>query len=65
MKIIDLSDVSKVKNSGRDVIEGKVYLYNGTPHCREHGAMNKVSKEGIWRCLMCHVGCFEITKGEE
>lgn len=28
-----------------------VYLHNNTPHCKEHGAMNKVGKNGIWRCL--------------
>ena len=30
------------------------------PYCRDHGAMNKVSKDGIWRCLVCGVGCFEV-----
>ena len=34
---------------------GKVIL-TGYPSCSEHGAMNKVSKDGLWRCLMCHVG---------
>lgn len=24
---------------------------NPTPHCKKHGAMNKVDKEGIWRCI--------------
>lgn len=28
----------------------------GYPVCSEHGAMNKVSSHGLWRCLMCHVG---------
>lgn len=22
-----------------------------TPHCKLHGAMNKVSKDGYWRCI--------------
>ncbi len=22
-----------------------------TPHCIRHGAMNKLTKEGIWRCV--------------
>ena len=35
--------------------KGKVSL-NGYPVCSEHGAMNKVSPKGMWRCLMCHVG---------
>ncbi len=28
-----------------------VQLKNGTPHCKEHGAMNKITPEGIWRCI--------------
>ena len=60
MKIIDLCNYSKVKNSGKDVSNGKVVLVDGYPYCKEHGAMNKVSKDGIWRCLECHVGCLEI-----
>lgn len=28
-----------------------------TPHCSEHGAMNRVSAtEDFWRCLTCQVG---------
>ena len=30
------------------------------PYCTSHGAMNKVSKDGIWRCLTCGVGAYEI-----
>lgn len=44
------------------------------PHCKLHGAMNKVSKDGLWRCLRsepdqqkykgiifdCRAGCKEI-----
>lgn len=39
-----------------------VYFKQGYPHCTEHGAMNKVSKHGMWRCLMCHIGYDETTK---
>lgn len=39
-----------------------VKIVNGFPYCSEHGAMNKVSKHGMWRCLMCHVGYDEQTK---
>ena len=39
-----------------------VSFVNGYPSCSEHGAMNKVSKHGVWRCLMCHVGYDENTK---
>lgn len=30
------------------------------PTCKQHGAMNKVSEEGIWRCTACNAGCFEV-----
>lgn len=32
------------------------------PWCVKHGAMNRVSKDGIYRCLQegCHVGCYYI-----
>ena len=59
--IEDLSKHSGVSNSGDHVSEGKVVLEKGYPHCKEHGAMLKVSKDGIWRCPACHVGCFGIT----
>jgi len=32
------------------------------PECPQHGAMNKVSKHGMWRCLECHIGYDEETK---
>lgn len=22
-----------------------------TPHCKKHGAMNKITADGIWRCI--------------
>ena len=31
------------------------------PYCSNHGAMLKVSKEGIWRCYLCHIGWDEVT----
>jgi len=34
----------------------QVIFINGYPHCSEHGAMNMVSKHGMWRCLTCHIG---------
>lgn len=32
-----------------------------TPYCHRHGAMNKVSADGIWRCLQigCDSGCYQ------
>lgn len=40
-------------NSNFDLIELEDSGNTGilTPHCKLHGAMNKVSEEGIWRCL--------------
>lgn len=40
----------------------RVEFVNGYPSCSEHGAMNQVSKHGIWRCLMCHIGWDRNTK---
>ena len=34
----------------KDADHTKVFMINGTPHCRDHGAMNKLTKE-IWRCV--------------
>lgn len=38
-----------------------VYL-NHTPHCKKHGAMNKITKDGIWRCITV-TGYKTIKKG--
>ena len=39
-------------NSNFDLVELKDMgnLKRLTPYCKLHGAMNKVSKEGYWRC---------------
>lgn len=52
-----------------------VEVFNGTPHCKLHGAMNKMNKledgGGYWRCLsavsnstdtLCRAGCCEVKK---
>lgn len=52
-----------------------VIITNNTPHCKIHGAMNKITKNenngGYWRCLSavtnqndtaCRAGCCEIRK---
>ena len=45
-------------------------LLRRTPHCALHGAMNKVSPDGIWRCITttsatagkrCNAGCLEVA----
>lgn len=28
-----------------------VEIINGTPHCKKHGAMNKITADGFWRCI--------------
>jgi len=65
MKIVDLKDMPgfnpEVKNGSDSVSKGLVYLNGLYPSCTKHGAMNKVSKDGIWRCVQlgCNNGCYE------
>lgn len=33
-----------------------------TPHCKKHGAMNKITTEGIWRCISV-TGYEEVRNG--
>ena len=58
-------------NSNFELVE----LINGKPHCKNHGAMLKVSQHGFWRCIRakpldpnnlteeyegdCRAGCIE------
>lgn len=28
-----------------------VHIKNKTPHCKHHGAMNKMNTHGYWRCI--------------
>ena len=28
-----------------------VEIRNNTPHCINHGAMNKITADGFWRCI--------------
>ena len=71
MKIIDLKDAPgfnpAVKNGTDSVSTGKVFMatthsYKPSPTCHIHGAMNKVSEAGIWRCLACNEGCWEVKE---
>ena len=34
----------------KDADHTKVIIKNNTPHCKYHGAMNRLTKE-IWRCV--------------
>ncbi len=51
-----------VKDNVGSVTQGfvGVSVYHGEPFpvCPTHGAMLRVSKSGIWRCMVCHVGCW-------
>lgn len=73
MKIVDIKDMPDynpvVKNGIDSVSSGKVLLMTfemtGSklyPSCERHGAILKVSKDGIWRCgeLGCDNGCYEV-----
>ncbi len=48
-----------VKDNVRSMRDRQIFI-DGYPNCMRHGAMNKVSKDGIWRCLICGVGCYEL-----
>ena len=77
MKIVDIKDMTgfnpQVKDNIDSVSKGLVVLVEFQyeyemmmikhyPYCVIHGAMNKVSKDGIWRCLTdkCGVGCYQV-----
>jgi hypothetical protein len=55
-QFVDLDDDS---NGGAEYL---IVVERGTPCCLRHGAMNKVSASGVWRCLFagCRVACKEI-----
>lgn len=69
MNIVDLADSpykdSMAKNGFGAVNNGLITIKssypgtNSTPHCHIHRAMNKVDSSGLWRCLMCNIGCFQ------
>lgn len=65
MEIIPIVDANSNFN--------KVYIFKGTPHCKDHGAMNKmIVFEGgaYWRCICsvskknennCRAACQQVT----
>ena len=63
---IDLRDMPNFNSAITDNIDsisaGRVKIIGGCPHCVIHGAMNKVSWDGIWRCLICGVGCYQMVE---
>lgn len=51
-------NIQKIKHSNFDLVE----IRNGSPHCKKHGAMNKITKDGFWRCITV-AGYKTILKG--
>ena len=55
MKLVPL------ENADFNLVEFKTTNKNNpTPHCKNHGAMNKITSDGIWRCIS--VTGYEIVK---
>jgi hypothetical protein len=63
--------ITEIKFADITLVEVK----EGTPHCKTHGAMNKVTefedKSGYWRCLTvstkendttCRAGCHYLVE---
>jgi hypothetical protein len=42
-------DITPIEDGNTD--SSIVYMKDGKPHCRKHGAMIKVSESGLWRCI--------------
>ena len=40
-------NIIAIEDANFDLVEMK----KGTPHCKKHGAMNKITKDGFWRCI--------------
>lgn len=72
MTVTDLSDERRENKpwlpaDDRDVTTGMVLEVDGLPHCKSHGAMNRVDPvKSLWRCseFRCGVGAEVITDGE-
>lgn len=57
---------NKYVSIGDQNTDFSLVVIKSTPHCKIHGAMNKVStyeKGGYWRCLqgLCRAGCEQIN----
>lgn len=76
MRVIDLKEMPGANPSvpnGMDSVSGGLVFWRqgpgplfGTeqsgPWCAAHGAMNRMSHDGIYRCPTCHVGCYLVDK---
>lgn len=68
MKIKKTMNIYELKDADLNLVtQNKSWCERLTPHCKFHGAMNKVTKEGIWRCLVleCNAGCQEEDLNED
>lgn len=66
-------EISKIEDNNTDFDSVYIDPKTNTPHCKKHGAMNKVStfpdrKGGYWRCIStitkkldnaCRTGCVQ------
>ncbi|MDK2850040.1 MAG: hypothetical protein PWP03_582 [Candidatus Woesearchaeota archaeon] len=53
--------IVEVEKGELAVIKRKILLKDSLPHCKEHGAMIRVTPSfennfSIWRCPICHIG---------
>lgn len=62
MNIIPLQD-NKEDSKGFQLVELEEGAGRLTPHCKIHGAMNKMCERDIWRCLS-EYGRREVQEGE-
>ncbi len=49
----------KLENIPKGQLEWRKHKWNPEkeyPYCSLHGAMLRLSKRGIWRCYLCHIG---------
>lgn len=55
--------IAPIHHSDFDLVEIKTTnACSPTPHCKIHGAMNKVTSDGIWRCI-ASTGFKAVTDG--
>jgi len=65
-RLLDIADMPnynpKVKNGARSVSEGKIFwTEENKVTCGEHGACLALNSDlTIWRCPLCHEGCFVV-----
>lgn len=63
MGLVEIKTI-RLHHAMRESALGTSGIPRDYPYCHRHGAMLRVSKEGIYRCgeLGCDVGCFLIEE---